>query len=131
LAVVEEFKHWCPYCHGADFPILVFTDHQNLKYFTTSKLLKQRQVHWAEKLFKFDFRIVSCTSSKNGKPDALSRYSEYTIAGEEEPITLIKPDQIVIAAALMHSLLIKQLDINVKLPIRGSDLAVGIDIMTN
>jgi hypothetical protein len=41
LAVVEVFKHWQPYCHGARFPILVFTDHQNLRYFTTSKVLNQ------------------------------------------------------------------------------------------
>jgi hypothetical protein len=45
LAVVEAFKHWRPYCHGARFPILVFTDHQSLRYFTTSKVLNQRQVH--------------------------------------------------------------------------------------
>jgi dUTPase len=31
----------------------------------------------------------------------------------------------------MHPLLIKQLDKNVELPIRRSDLAAGIDIMTN
>jgi hypothetical protein len=45
LAVVEAFKHWRPCCHGARFPILVFTDHQNLWYFTTSKILNQCQVH--------------------------------------------------------------------------------------
>jgi dUTPase len=51
--------------------------------------------------------------------------------GEKEPITIRKPEQIVIAAAMMHPLLIKRLDDNTKLPIRGSDLAAGIDIMTN
>jgi dUTP pyrophosphatase len=51
------------------------------------------------------------------------------VGGEGEPITLIKPDQIVIAAASIHPLLIKRLDDNVKLPIRGSNLAAGIDIM--
>jgi hypothetical protein len=59
LAVVEVFKHCRPYCHGARSPILVCTDHQNLRYFTTSKILNKRQVHWAEKLSDFDFRIVS------------------------------------------------------------------------
>jgi hypothetical protein len=58
LAVVEAIKHWHPYCHGAQFPILVLTDHQNLRYFTTSKVLNQRQVHWAEKPCEFDYRIV-------------------------------------------------------------------------
>jgi dUTPase len=44
---------------------------------------------------------------------------------------MIKPDQIVIAAALMHPLLINRLDENTKLPIRVSDLAARIDIMAN
>jgi hypothetical protein len=102
-----------------------------LRYFSSSKVLNQRQVHWAENPCEFDFRIVYWAGSKNGKPDALSRCSEYAVGGEGEPITLIKPDQIVIAAASMYPLLIKQLDENAKLPIRGSDLVAGIDIMTN
>jgi hypothetical protein len=73
LVVVKAFKHWQPSCHGARFPILVFTDHQNPRYFTTSKVLNQCQVHQAEKLSEFDFRIVYRAGSKNGKPDALSR----------------------------------------------------------
>jgi hypothetical protein len=79
LAVVEAFKHSRPYCHRARFPILVFTDHQNLRYFTTSKVLNQCQVYWAEKLSECDFWIVYWASSKNGKPDALSRRSEYAV----------------------------------------------------
>jgi hypothetical protein len=69
--------------------------------------------------------------SKNGEPDALSRCSEYAAGGEEEPITLIKPDQIMIVAASMHPVLIKILDNNAKLAIWESDLATGIDIMAN
>jgi hypothetical protein len=92
LAVVEGFKHWQPYFYGTRFPILVFTDHQNLRYFTTSKVQNQRQVHWTENLSKFNFQIVYHISSKNGKPDAFSRHSEYAVEGEEEPITMIKPD---------------------------------------
>jgi hypothetical protein len=79
---VEAFKHWWPSYHEACFPILVCTDHQNLRYFTTSKVLNQRQVHWAEKLCEFDFQIVYQTSSRNGKPDALSRCSKYTIGAQ-------------------------------------------------
>jgi dUTPase len=48
-----------------------------------------------------------------------------------EPITMIKLKQIVIVAVTLHLLLIKQLDDNTRLPIRGSDLAAGIDIMAN
>jgi hypothetical protein len=76
LAVVEVFKYWHLYCHGACFPILVFTDYQNLRYFTISKILNQHQVHRAEKLSEFDFQIVYRAGFKNGKPDALSKCSE-------------------------------------------------------
>jgi hypothetical protein len=83
------------------------------------------------KLSEFEFRIIYQAGSKNGKPDAVSRHWEYAVGEEGEPITMIKPDQIMIATASMHTLLIKQLDSNVKLAIRGSDLAVGIDLMAN
>jgi dUTP pyrophosphatase len=53
------------------------------------------------------------------------------VRGEGKPITLIEPDQIVIAVASMHPLLIKRLDSNTKLSIKRSDLAAGIDIMAN
>jgi hypothetical protein len=45
LTVVKAFKHWRLYYHGIRFAILVFTDYQNLWYFTTSKVLNQRQVY--------------------------------------------------------------------------------------
>jgi hypothetical protein len=51
LAVVEVFQHWWPYCHEACFPIRVFTDDQNPRYFPILKILNQHQVHWAGKRF--------------------------------------------------------------------------------
>jgi dUTP pyrophosphatase len=50
---------------------------------------------------------------------------------EGEPITKIKPKQILIAALTMHPLLIKRLDNQAKQPIRRSNLAAGVDIMAN
>jgi dUTPase len=49
--------------------------------------------------------------------------------GDGEPITIIKPEQIVIAVASMQLLLIKRLDENANVLMRGSHLAAGIDIM--
>ena len=39
LAIVDAFKHWRRYCEGATHQIQVFSDHQNLEYFTTTKVL--------------------------------------------------------------------------------------------
>jgi hypothetical protein len=39
LAVVDSFKIWRRYLEGALLTVLVYTDHQNLEYFTTTKVL--------------------------------------------------------------------------------------------
>ncbi|ESK83178.1 gag polymerase env [Moniliophthora roreri MCA 2997] len=39
LAIFEAFKSWCHYLKGAANPINVITDHKNLEYFSTTKIL--------------------------------------------------------------------------------------------
>jgi len=41
LAVVDAFKHWRRYCEGAAHQVQVFSDHQNLEYFTMTKVLNR------------------------------------------------------------------------------------------
>jgi len=77
LAVVDAFKHWRRYCEGAMHPVQVFSDHQNLEYFTTTKVLNRHQARWAQELASIDFKIYYRPGAQNGKPDALSRRSEY------------------------------------------------------
>jgi len=77
LAIVDAFKHWLRYCEGAENQIQVFTDHHNLEYFTTTKVLNRRQARWAEQLAGINFRIYYRPGTQNGKPDALSRRPEY------------------------------------------------------
>ena len=57
LAVVDTFKHWRQYCEGATHQVQVYSDHQNLEYFTTTKVLNRRQARWAQELAGIDFRI--------------------------------------------------------------------------
>ncbi len=56
-AIVLGFKNWRHYLQGSKRPICVITDHNNLRYFMTTKELNARQVRWAEKLAAFDFHI--------------------------------------------------------------------------
>jgi len=77
LAVVDAFKHWRRYCEGAAHQIQVFSDHQNLEYFTTTKVLNRRQARWAQELAGIDFRIYYRPGTQNGKSDALSRRPEF------------------------------------------------------
>ena len=39
LAIFEAFKIWRHYLEGLAYPINVVTDHKNLKYFSTTKIL--------------------------------------------------------------------------------------------
>jgi len=77
LAVVDTFKHWRRYCEGATHQVQVFSDHQNLEYFTPTKVLNRRQARWAQEIAGIDFPIYYHPGTQNGKPDALSRRSEY------------------------------------------------------
>jgi hypothetical protein len=56
LAVADSFKIWQKYLEGARLPVLVYTDHQNLEYFTTTKVLNRRQARWAQDLARHRFQ---------------------------------------------------------------------------
>jgi len=43
LAIFEAFKIWQHYLEGLAYPINVVTDHKNLEYFSTTKVLTWRQ----------------------------------------------------------------------------------------
>ena len=56
-AIVLGFKNWRHYLQGSKHTVRVITDHNNLRYFMTTKELNAKQVRWAEKLAAFDFTI--------------------------------------------------------------------------
>ena len=63
---------------------MVKTDHKNLTYFTTSKVLSRRQARWSEELSQYNFRIEHQKGTDNGQADALSRRPDYA-EGMEKP----------------------------------------------
>jgi len=44
LAIFEAFKIWWHYLEGPVYSIDIVMDHKNLEYFSTTKVLTQRQV---------------------------------------------------------------------------------------
>ena len=76
LAIVTMFKHWRHYLEGANHPVEVLTDHNNLKYFMGQPSLNGRQARWAMKLSSFDF-FISHRSGKTNPADAPSRRPDY------------------------------------------------------
>jgi hypothetical protein len=54
----------------------VLSDHNNLRYFITTKELSPKQARWAEELARFDFKIKYKPRADN-PADGLSRRPNY------------------------------------------------------
>ncbi len=92
LAIVDSFKHWRRYVEGALHQVQDITDHNNLEYFATTKVLNRRQARWAQELAGVDFKIYFRPGRQNTKADALSRRSGYRPekGGDgDQPITTV------------------------------------------
>ena len=74
LAIFEAFKIWQHYLEGPAYPINVVTYHKNLEYFSTTKVLTQRQVQWPEYLSQFNLVIRFCPGCLSIKPDTFTRW---------------------------------------------------------
>jgi len=77
LAILVACMEWKHYLGGTEKPITIYTDHQNLQYFLTTKAWTRRQIRWAQILCSFNFKIIYRPGTKGGRPDALSRRPEY------------------------------------------------------
>lgn len=76
LAIIRCFEEWRPELEGSENPILVLSDHRNLEYFMSTKMLNRRQARWSEFLSRFNFKITYRPGKQGEKPDALTRRSE-------------------------------------------------------
>ena len=71
--IFEAFKHWQHYLEGSALPIDVVTNHQNLQYFSTTKILTHQQARWSEYLSGFNLIIRFHPGKLGTKPDTLTR----------------------------------------------------------
>jgi len=71
MAGVQAFEGWRAYLVGR--PVMVQSDHQKLRYFTTKRLLNQRQARWSEFLSQFNYAIEFVPGKAHGKADALTK----------------------------------------------------------
>ena len=76
LAIIKAFKTWRHYLEGSQHEMLILTNHNNLCRFMVIKSLSSRQVYWAQKLFRYHFRIDYQQAKVNRATDALSHYPQ-------------------------------------------------------
>ena len=96
LAIVEMMDQYRHYFEGLRHTTDVFSDHRNLLWFIEMKVYNRRQARWAEKLSRFDFKIVFRPGKQGGKPDALSQWPDYTLGNvaDERTMTFLKSSPI-------------------------------------
>jgi hypothetical protein len=91
LAIYKAFRTWRHYLEGAPLPINVVTDHKNLVYFSTTKLLTQRQARWLEFLSAFNMAIRFRPGRLGKKPDSLTRQWDVYLKGRDSGYANINP----------------------------------------
>lgn len=102
--IVSCFKEWSHMLRSCKEVVTFYTDHQNLTYFGTKKVLKPRQVRWASNLTEFDFQVVYTLGHLNTKADILSccwdqAFGEGGKGIPAEETRLFKPGQLVMSFA--------------------------------
>ena len=70
------------------------TDHKNLEYFATTKLLTRRQACWSEYLSQFNMAIRFRPGKLGTKPDALTRHWDVYRKGGNTDFTLANPSNL-------------------------------------
>jgi len=91
LAIFEAFKIWRHYLEGSALPIDVVTDHKNLEYFLTTKILMRRQARWSEYLSQFNLIIHFRPGRLGTKPDALTRQWDVYPKGGDNGYASVNP----------------------------------------
>jgi hypothetical protein len=77
LAIVQTLKKYQHYLRGTKYPVIIKSDHRNLRTFMTTKELNARQARWAEELSSYDFVIEHIKGKENTIADALSRRPDH------------------------------------------------------
>ena len=80
---------WRHYLEGSAIPVDVVTDHKNLEYFSTTKVLTRRQARWSEYLSAFNLIIRFRPGKLGTKPDSLTRrWDVYPKGGNSDYATV-------------------------------------------
>ena len=91
LAIFEAFRIWRHYLEGSALPVDVVTDHKNLEYFSTTKVLTRRQARWSEYLAQFNLVIRFRPGRLGTKPDALTRRWDVYLKGGNNGYATVNP----------------------------------------
>ena len=94
FAIYEVFCIWRHYLEGSTAPIDVITDHKNLKYFATTKLLNCCQAQWSELLSQFNLIICFHSGKLSTKPDMLTHHWDVYLKERGSDYATVNPQNL-------------------------------------
>ncbi|KAJ1116406.1 hypothetical protein NDU88_004618 [Pleurodeles waltl] len=94
LAIRDAFKEWRHHLLGAKYTVTVYTDHRNLQFMSSARLLTPRQLRWMLFFAEFDFVVTFRPGKDNRKADALSRQESTTLPAVQTSRAIIAPDKV-------------------------------------
>ena len=94
LAIFEAFRVLRHYLEGSGILIDMVTDHKNLEYFSTTKVLTRRQACWSEYLAQFNLVIRFCPGRLGTKPNSLTRRWDVYPKGGNSDYATINPSNL-------------------------------------
>ena len=89
-----KLSSWQQYLEGSSSLIDVITNHKNLEYFTTTKILTCHKVCWSEYLFQFNMVICFCPGKLGAKPDVLTKCWDVYHKGGNSNFILTNPSNL-------------------------------------
>src|SRR5258706_7954995 len=94
LAIYEAFKGWHHYLESPHHTIKVVTNHKNLEYFSSTKVLSCCQACWSEYLSAFNMVVRFHPGKLSEKPDSLTCQMDYYLKGGDRDFTLANPQNL-------------------------------------
>ncbi|KAF8748849.1 hypothetical protein RHS01_10553 [Rhizoctonia solani] len=88
LAIIKALEEWRIFLEATNKPVQVFTNHQNLEYWMQARTFNRQHARWRVFLSNFNFEVHYRPGKQSGKPDALSRRSDYVDIPPEPEVML-------------------------------------------
>jgi hypothetical protein len=88
LTIFKASKMWRHYLESPHHMIDVVTDHKNLEYFSSMKILSQCQARWSEYLSSFNMVVHFHPGKLGEKPDSLTCRADYYLKGGDRDFVL-------------------------------------------
>ena len=94
LVIFEAFKTWRHYLESPHHTIDVITDHKNLEYFLSMKVLTRHQARCSEYLSAFNMVIRFWPGKLGEKPDSLTCCVDFYLKKGDRDFTLANPQNL-------------------------------------